>query len=197
MTEMDIVVGVAPTPKLSLETELRLIKPALLYGDRVTLYSPATSLIAMTAAIGELSDDERVDFIAQVVPAVSPDRSEETLLVLNTYRELRRTRRRAREQILLVERLRRQLDVAWDMIRERQAPSQCCPPAPVGPPPHFPGSEERMAASSLTHRRASGVVVDVDTQQGPPCRSGEGRARSRARGDHDPGIGEALYPVDL
>ena len=116
---MDIVVGVAPTPKLSLETELRLIKPALLYGDRVTLYSPATSLIAMTAAIGELSEDERVDFIAQVVPAVSPDRSEETLLVLNTYRELRRTRRRSREQILLVERVRRQLDVAWDMIRER------------------------------------------------------------------------------
>lgn len=119
LTEMDIVIGVAPTSKLSLETELRLIKPALLYGDRVTLYSPATSLVAMAAAMSELSDNERVDLLAQVVPAVSPDRSEETLLVLNTYRQLKRTRRRSREQILLVERMRRQLDVAWDMIRER------------------------------------------------------------------------------
>jgi hypothetical protein len=98
--EMDIVIGVAPTSKFSLETELRLIRPALLYGDRVTLYSPATSLIAMAAAIGELSDDEKVAFLAQVVPAVSPDKSAETLLLLNTYRELRRARRRSREQIL-------------------------------------------------------------------------------------------------
>jgi len=119
MTEMGIVISVAPTSKLSLETELRLIKPALLYGDRVTLYSPATSLVAMAAAIGELSEGERVDFLAQVIPAVSPDSSHETLLILNTYRELRRTRRRSREQILLVERVRSQLDAAWDMIRDR------------------------------------------------------------------------------
>jgi hypothetical protein len=94
--EMDIVIGVAPTSKLSLETELRLIKPALLCGDRVTLYSPATSLIAMGAAISELADDEKVDFLAQVVRTVTPDRSAETLLILNTFRELRRARRRSR-----------------------------------------------------------------------------------------------------
>jgi hypothetical protein len=116
---MNIVIGVAPTSKLSLETELRLIKPALLYGDRVTLYSPATSLVVMAAAIGELSDDEKVDFLAQVVPEVSPEQTEDALLVLNTFRELRRKRRRSREQILLVERVRRQLNVVWDMMRER------------------------------------------------------------------------------
>lgn len=119
MTEMNVVIGVAPTSKFSLENELRLIKPALLYGDRVTLYSPATSLVAMAATIGELSDDEKVDFVAEVVPTVSPDQAEDTLLVLNAFRELRRMRRRSPEQILLVEKVRRQLNVAWDIIRER------------------------------------------------------------------------------
>ena len=116
---MNIVIGVAPTSKLSLDSELRLIKPALLYGDRVTLYSPATSLVAMAAALGELSDDEKVDFLAQVVPTVSPEQAGDTLLVLNAFRELKRKRRRSRDEILLVEKVRRQLGVAWDMIRER------------------------------------------------------------------------------
>jgi hypothetical protein len=72
--EMAIVIGVAPTSKFSLDSELRLIKPSLLYGDRVTLCSPATSLVAMASAIGHLSDDEKIDFLAQVVSEVSPER---------------------------------------------------------------------------------------------------------------------------
>jgi hypothetical protein len=118
-TEMNIVIGVAPTSKFSLDTELRLIKPSLLYGDRVTLYSPATSLVAMAAAIGELTEDQQVDFLAQVVPEVSPEQADDTLLVINAFRELRRKRRRSREEILVVEKVRRQLRVAWEMIRER------------------------------------------------------------------------------
>jgi hypothetical protein len=116
---MEIVVGVSPTSRFSLETELRLIKPALLYGDRVTLCSPATSLVAMASAIGHLSDDEKIDFLAQVVSQVSPEQAEDTLKVLSAFRELRRKRRRSREEILLVERVRRQLGVAWEMMRER------------------------------------------------------------------------------
>jgi len=117
--EMAIVIGVSPTSKFSLETELRLIKPALLYGDRVTLYSPATSLVAMAAAIGDLSDDQKVDFLTQVLPSVSPKQAQQTLPLLSLYRQLRRERRRSREEIVLVERIRRQLNVAWEMIRER------------------------------------------------------------------------------
>lgn len=118
-TEINIVIGVAPTSEFSLETELRLIKPSLLYGDRVTLYSPATSLVAMAAAIGELTEDQKVDFLAQVVPEVSPEQAEDMLLVINAFRELRRKRRRTREEILIVEKVRRQLRVAWEQIHER------------------------------------------------------------------------------
>lgn len=118
-TEMNIVIGVAPTSKFSLETELRLIKPSLLYGDRVTLYSPATSFVAMAAAIGELTEDQQIDFLAQVLPEVNPAQAEDTLLVINAFRELRRKRRRTRDEILLVEKMRRQLRRAWDMMRGR------------------------------------------------------------------------------
>jgi hypothetical protein len=118
-TEMIIVIGVAPTSKFSLDTELRLIKPSLLYGDRVTLCSPATSLVAMASAFGDLSDDEKIDFLAQVVSEVSLEQAEDNLHVLNVFRELRRKRRRSREEILLVERMRHQLSVAWEMMRER------------------------------------------------------------------------------
>jgi hypothetical protein len=66
--DIHITIGAAPSGQLSLENEIRLVKPALLYADHVTLYSPTTSMLAMTAAFGELSEDQKLEFLRQVAP---------------------------------------------------------------------------------------------------------------------------------
>jgi len=58
---------------------------------------------------------------------------------------------------------------------------------PVGPPPHIPGSEERMAASSMAHRRASGIVVGVDTHKDLHV--------ARAKDELGRGLGEITIPA--
>jgi hypothetical protein len=58
---------------------------------------------------------------------------------------------------------------------------------PVGPPPHFPGSEERMAASSMAQRAASGIVVGVDTHKDLHV--------ARAKDELGRGLGEITIPA--
>jgi hypothetical protein len=53
---------------LSLEQEIRLLKPALLYSDHVTLYSPAAGLLVATAAIDDLREDDLISMLREVLP---------------------------------------------------------------------------------------------------------------------------------
>src|SRR4051794_25876549 len=52
MTEITIAVATGPSGGLSLENEIRLVKPALLYADRVTLISPAATLLQAATDVG-------------------------------------------------------------------------------------------------------------------------------------------------
>jgi len=117
--DVHITIGAAPSGQLSLENELRLVKPALLYADHVTLYSPTTSMLAMTAAFGELSEDQKLEFLRQVAPTVSPSDAPNLVAVLDVYEALRSKRRRSRDEIVLVEKVRRQLDAAWVELRSK------------------------------------------------------------------------------
>jgi hypothetical protein len=62
-----IVIGTSPAG-MSLEKEIQLVKPALLYGDRVVLYSPTASLLTIIRQLGDLDEDDRIDFVLDVMP---------------------------------------------------------------------------------------------------------------------------------
>jgi hypothetical protein len=118
-SEVRIALGTSPAGGLSLENEIRLLKPALLYADRVTLLSPKATMLSMAAGIGELSVDERLAFLRQVLPAVAPNQAGEVLHSLDIYSALRRKRRRSRDEIIAVERVRQRLDASWTALRGR------------------------------------------------------------------------------
>lgn len=117
MGHFHIAIGAAPRGGLSLEEDIRLLKPALLYGDRVTLYSPVATMLAMTAGLAELSERDRISFLRQVVPIVAGQDSGSTLEALDLYEQLRRKRNRTREEIVAAERFRRELDRNWHKLR--------------------------------------------------------------------------------
>jgi len=63
-----MTVGTCPTGGLSLEQELRLVRAALLYADRVKLYSLTASLLFMVLRQREFSPDQQLKLLETVVP---------------------------------------------------------------------------------------------------------------------------------
>jgi hypothetical protein len=78
-----IAVATCPNPDsgLRLTHELHLLKPALIYGDQVTLYSPAALLTASFAQVAYADHQQRLEFLqssprlSAPVPAWSPSLS--------------------------------------------------------------------------------------------------------------------------
>jgi hypothetical protein len=115
-SDFHIAIGAAPRGGLSLDEDIRLLKPALLYGDRVTLYSPMATMLAMTAGLGELSERDRISFLRQLIPIVAAEDSD-SLDGLDLYEQLRRRRNRTTQEIMAAERFRRELERHWDELQ--------------------------------------------------------------------------------
>lgn len=94
MDEVRIAITTAPRG-LSLASEVRLLKPALLYADGVTLYSPTASLFASTAAVGEMDEPELLAFLREVAPVVNPGAA----AGLDAYEQLRRKKGKTRQEM--------------------------------------------------------------------------------------------------
>jgi hypothetical protein len=102
---LTIAIGTYPRG-LSLAAETRLSKAALLYADRVVLYSAAAALLASVEELGRLNDDGVIAFLRQVAPAMH----EPTILqACDMYEVLRRKRRRSRDEILATARFKSML----------------------------------------------------------------------------------------
>ena len=114
MTEVRIAIATAPQG-LSLDQEIRLLKPALLYADHVTLYSPAAALLGSARAAGEMGAEAMIPLLRAVAPVIAP----EALEGLDLYEELQRKRRRTREEIQAMLQLRRMLASCANEIVEK------------------------------------------------------------------------------
>jgi hypothetical protein len=71
MSDVRIVVVTAPVGDVSLHEEVRLVKPALLYADHVTIYSPVAMLLQSAAAVA-LNPDLTLDLLRQIGPLLDP-----------------------------------------------------------------------------------------------------------------------------
>jgi hypothetical protein len=63
-----ITIGSAPTTNLGLEPDLKMLKAALLYGDRVRFCSSTYSLLSQFEKVIALSPEQRLDFHERIIP---------------------------------------------------------------------------------------------------------------------------------
>jgi hypothetical protein len=68
-----ITIGTYPTGGLSLEQELQLVKAALVYADRVKLYSLTASLLFMMLRQREFTPDQQLKLLEIVVPYLASE----------------------------------------------------------------------------------------------------------------------------
>lgn len=113
---VNIVVGTAPSSDLGLAKDVHLVKPALLYGDAVTLYSPAAALLSLVRKLPQLTGDSRLDFMAQVLPIVQPVGGQELAETVEGLRLLQRKKRRSPAELNIVMVAKRELESQWKAL---------------------------------------------------------------------------------
>ena len=93
MAELTIAIATGPSGGLSLASEIRLVKPALLYADSVTLISPVATLLQAAVDVGA-SEDLTMALFRQVGPTLDPVAAE----AFARFDELRCKPRPSREE---------------------------------------------------------------------------------------------------
>ena len=104
---LHITVGTAPEGKLSLQTDLKLIKAAVLYGDKVTLCSPSSTMIAEVSARATGPVMQRIGLLEQYTSYV-PSAAPQVAILRETvarYNRLIRKRGKSKDEVIELHRL--------------------------------------------------------------------------------------------
>lgn len=112
---LSIVISTSPGAGITLAEEIRLAKPALLYGDKVTLYSPTAAMLLSVGHIAELDDDGLMTFLEAVGPSLGP--AAPTLFA--QFRALATKRHRTRQELQALGQMKRALRQMAMEIGER------------------------------------------------------------------------------
>lgn len=97
--EFESTILSSPDQGLSLEKDIRLVKLALLYSDKVTLISPKTSMIIGAIQMGNLNENQRLSFIKEVGPIIDPEFSvSQWDELLKTVKDLKKKKNRSKSE---------------------------------------------------------------------------------------------------
>lgn len=129
--QLEITVGVGPDSGLSLASELRLVRVALLYADRVLLCSPRAAMVLAAHTLRGCSLDEKMRLFRDVGPIVAENPAEREAIAqaVGVYTDLRGRRRLHPVERRALSELEGKLRVAWGGIET--AVSQLLPDGQV------------------------------------------------------------------
>jgi hypothetical protein len=100
----------------ALAHEIETVKAAVPYGDRVTLASPRTNMVAMVRGVSGLTEQERIDMLKSLVGDLPGAQNP-----LAFYETLKRKRHKTRDELLALKRLEREFSKAGDELSARAA----------------------------------------------------------------------------
>lgn len=107
-----IGVGAAPTSQGMFEDVLPLLRPALLYADRVVVYSPSVTMAAAVSQIGQA----HVNDLLRIAEAL-PEAGGANLVEL--VRAMKAKKRKSKDELVLLMKLNRTLSKAKADLNER------------------------------------------------------------------------------
>lgn len=113
--QLHITVGTCPAAELTLENDMRLVKAALLYADKVKLCSFTSSMMLMMMAFKELNPKQQLEFLESVIPVLIKDQSEADNLLnaLRVYKQFGKRKHPTKQELLLRARLQPKIKQMW------------------------------------------------------------------------------------
>jgi len=118
--DFHISVGVQPTDDLSLEKEIRMVKAAILYGDKVTLYSLKVPSILAISRFNHFPLSLRLQFFEKIIPYLSSgDGAQKLSSSLNDYKKVMHKEKLNIHELQLKNEFEKKLEQNWRDIAEQ------------------------------------------------------------------------------
>ena len=122
---LHITVGAAPDSGFDLTHELRLLKAAMLYADKVKLCSLSSSALMLLLSVKNLNDDDLLGLIKQTAQLTGQN-THDVAAFVEQYRSLLRKSRRTSEELITLQRMKKMVekqgrdlrDVAMQTVRK-------------------------------------------------------------------------------
>lgn len=114
--EFHIIIGTSPAVGVDLANDLRLVKAAILYGDKAKLFSTASSLLLMTQRFGQMKANQQFDLIVSVLPYLIEDPAELQQLNFGValYRQMARKKHKGAREFQIETDMRKGIKELWD-----------------------------------------------------------------------------------
>ena len=119
---LEVVIATTPAG-VSLAGEAHLLKPAVLYGDSVRLFSPLATLLSSFAALAEAEGLERAQAMQAIAEAMGVPQAAQIAAIVPGMAAIQQMPRRERRQLLGGKKsnefrdLLQQLDATWEELR--------------------------------------------------------------------------------
>jgi len=113
--QFHITIGASPVAELTLENDMRMVKAALLYADKVKLCSFMSSMMLMMMAFRELKPKQQIEFLESVVPVLVPDQSQADNLLnaLRTYKQFGKRKNLTKQELLFRAKFQPKIRELW------------------------------------------------------------------------------------
>lgn len=116
----EIVIGTVPKGSADLGRDVELLKPALIYGDRIRLISPTAAMLQGIAGFAYAEGDQRIQVLRQAFEAWGPEKLHEVDVVERVYTRLKRTgKKRTREELQALMSLESTIDGMFKEIQQK------------------------------------------------------------------------------
>ena len=117
--DLHISVSVQPTDDLGLEKEISMVKAALLYGDKVKLYSPKLPSIQAISRFHDFSPELRLKFLERIIPYLSQGNAQKLSASLEDYKSILGKERPDHHELQRRREFEQKLEQEWGDIAEQ------------------------------------------------------------------------------
>lgn len=112
-------IGTQPSGKIDIKDDIKLVKAALLYADRVKLYS-ITSHFLMSMKLGDINDEQKLKYLERVVPFLTS--KQDTRIFLNgfkRYKNILKNKYPSRSDRNYLIEVRKKISELWAIVKQK------------------------------------------------------------------------------
>lgn len=116
---LQITIAAFPSQNIKLEQEFSLIKAALLYADRIKVFSPTATSIKMISNMENLPPSLQIKFFERVTPITAEKEDSEKLLsFLSAYKSLSNKKQLNKNELILRSQIEKKFKQHWGLFDE-------------------------------------------------------------------------------
>lgn len=114
--DFHITIGTSPSVGADLTEDLRLVKAAILYGDKAKLCSMASSCVLSMKRFGQMSADQQFDLIVSIVPFLMKDEDElkHSMGLIELYKQTVGKKHKGAREYQLQAEMKRAIKKLWE-----------------------------------------------------------------------------------